>query len=74
VNIIRNVRSIYTWQGSLEDDTEVLMIVKTQRSLFHALSGKVQELHSYDVPEIIALPIAEGSEDYLNWIKQSTGL
>ncbi len=74
VNIIKNIRSIYAWQGNIEDDTEVLMIVKTRKSIFDALSIKVRELHSYDVPEIIALPITEGSEEYLNWIKQSTSL
>lgn len=73
VNIIRNIRSIYRWQGKLEDEAEVLMTVKTRRSLFNALSEKVKELHSYTVPEIIALPIVEGSADYLNWLKEVTG-
>ena len=72
VNIVRNIRSIYTWQGNIEDDSEVLMIVKTRKSLFNALSAKVRELHSYDVPEIIALPVTEGSEEYLKWLKEST--
>jgi len=49
------------------------MIVKTQKKLFNALSEKVRELHSYDVPEIIALPIVEGSKDYLTWLRESTG-
>lgn len=71
-NIVRNIRSIYTWQGKVEDDTEVLMIVKTRKSLFDALSAKVREIHSYDVPEIIALPIVDGSDDYLKWLKEST--
>ena len=72
VNIVRNLRSIYSWQGKVEDESEVLMIVKTQRSLFDRLSKKVKELHSYTVPEIIALPIVEGSEDYLKWLKEVT--
>lgn len=72
VNIIRNIRSIYTWQGKVEDDTEVLMIAKTQKSLFDSLKNRVKELHSYDVPEIIALPVVAGSKDYLNWIREST--
>lgn len=71
-NIVKNIRSIYTWKGSVQDDTEVLMIVKTRKSLFSAVSVKVRELHSYDVPEIIALPIIDGSPDYLNWLKKST--
>ncbi len=73
VNIIKNIRSIYTWQGNVEDDAETLMIVKTQKSLFPALSAKVREIHSYEVPEIIALPIIDGAEDYLKWLKESTG-
>ena len=72
VNIVRNLRSIYSWQGKVEDESEVLMIVKTQKKLFHSLSQKVRELHSYSVPEIIALPIVDGSEDYLKWLKEVT--
>jgi periplasmic divalent cation tolerance protein len=72
VNIVKGVRSIYSWQGKIEDDAEVLMIVKTQRHLFESLERRVKELHSYTVPEIIALPIIEGSEDYLNWLKELT--
>jgi periplasmic divalent cation tolerance protein len=69
VNIVKDIRSIYTWQGKIEDEPELLMIVKTRRHLFRALCTKVKELHSYTVPEIIALPIVEGSEDYLKWLK-----
>jgi periplasmic divalent cation tolerance protein len=72
VNIIRNIRSIYRWQGNIEDDNEVLMIAKTKKKLFKVLEKKVKELHSYDVPEIIAMPIAEGSNDYLKWLKDAT--
>lgn len=73
VNIIKNMRSIYSWQGKIEDEPEVLMVVKTQAKLFEPLSIKVKELHSYSVPEIIALPIVEGSEDYIRWLKEVTG-
>ncbi len=73
VNIIRNIRSVYTWQGKVEDEAEVLMIAKTRRDLFNSLSAKVRELHSYKVPEIIAAPIVEGSADYLKWLKEVTG-
>ena len=72
VNMVSNVRSIYSWQGRIEDDKELLMIVKTQRHLFDRLAAKVREIHSYDVPEIIALPIVEGSPDYLRWLQDST--
>ncbi len=73
VNIIKNIRSIYSWQGKIEDEAEVLMIVKTPKPLFDALMKKVKELHSYTVPEIIAMPIIEGSEDYLKWLREVTG-
>jgi periplasmic divalent cation tolerance protein len=72
VNIIRNIRSIYRWQGNIEDDTEVLMIAKTKKKLFNSLEKKVKELHSYSVPEIIAMPIAEGSNEYLQWLRDAT--
>lgn len=72
VNIVKGIRSIYNWQGKIEDDSEVLMIVKTQRHLFELLKRRVKELHSYTVPEIIALSVIEGSEDYLNWLKKAT--
>lgn len=73
VNIVRNVRSIYSWQGKIEDDSEVLMLVKTRHRLFESLYAKVKELHSYDLPEAIGIPITAGSEDYLKWIQDSTG-
>lgn len=72
VNMVSNIRSIYSWQGKIEDDKELLMIVKTQRHLFDRLAAKVKEIHSYDVPEIIALPIVGGSPDYLRWLQEST--
>ena len=72
VNIIKDIRSIYSWQGKIEDEKEVLMILKTQKALFDSFMKKVKELHSYSVPEIIALPIIAGSEDYLKWLKEVT--
>ena len=73
VNIIKDIRSIYRWEGKIEDDAEVLMIAKTQKHLFDSLMQKVKEIHSYTVPEIIAMPIVEGSEDYVKWLKEVTG-
>jgi len=73
VNIINNIRSIYSWQGKIEDEKEVLMILKTQKFLFDSLVKKVKELHSYTVPEIIALPIVDGSAEYLKWLGEVTG-
>ena len=73
VNIIKNIRSIYSWKNAVEDEAETLMIAKTQKALFSTLMKKVKELHSYSVPEVIALPIVEGSEDYLKWLQEVTG-
>ena len=72
VNMVRDIRSVYCWKGNIEDDREVLMIIKTKRSLFEPLMAKVKDLHSYDVPEVIALPIIAGSEEYLGWLREST--
>lgn len=70
VNRINPVQSIYRWQGKVEQSEEELLIIKTKRDLFASLERKVQELHSYSVPEIIALPILEGSEGYLKWLEE----
>jgi periplasmic divalent cation tolerance protein len=71
-NIVKNMRSIYRWQGKIEDEAEVLMIVKTRKEHFAHIREMVKQLHSYSVPEIIALPIVEGSEDYLAWMREET--
>jgi len=72
VNIVKNIRSIYTWKDNIEDEAETLMIIKTKRELYKQLIYAVKELHSYTVPEVIALPIIEGSEDYLRWLEEVT--
>ena len=71
VNRIPGVESTYTWDGRVERDTEDLLIVKTRAGLFDRLKERVQALHAYDVPEIIAVPIVEGSESYLEWMAGS---
>jgi len=68
VNILSKVHSRYWWQGKIESDDESLLIVKTKASLLDQLISLVKENHSYEVPEIIALPIVGGNQDYLNWI------
>ena len=74
VNILPGVVSIYTWQGEPTEDDEVMLIVKSTQELFaDRLVPLVKEIHPYDVPEIIALPIILGSEDYLKWIAEMTG-
>jgi len=73
VNIVPSIRSIYTWQGEVcDDDEEVLLIIKTRKGVMDGLKVRVRELHSYEVPEVIALRICDGSLDYLAWIEEST--
>jgi periplasmic divalent cation tolerance protein len=72
VNRVAPVQSVYRWEGKLEQSEEQLLIIKTKRSLFTALEKRVRELHSYAVPEIVALPIIEGSQDYLRWLAEQT--
>jgi periplasmic divalent cation tolerance protein len=72
VNIIPGISSIYHWQGGVEQDSELLLIVKTKKALFEQLETMVISNHPYDLPEIIAMPIVLGSEDYLNWIENET--
>ena len=72
VNLVPGLRSIYWWQGKVEDEPEVLCIMKTRSNLFESLRDRVRELHSYEVEEIIALPILAGNLPYLEWIKENT--
>ncbi len=72
VNLVAPIRSIYRWEGKIWDEKEWLLIIKTQRQRFEELEKKVKSLHSYSVPEIISLPITEGSSAYLNWIRENT--
>ncbi len=72
VNLVAPIRSIYRWEGKIWDEEEWLLIVKTQKHRFETVEKKVKSLHSYSVPEIIGVPITEGSWAYLNWIKENT--
>lgn len=72
VNRIAPVHSVYRWEGKVEQSEEQLLIIKTQKERFPALERRVRELHSYTVPEIIALPIIDGSQDYLRWLSEQT--
>ena len=71
-NMISPLRSIYRWEGKICDEKEWLLLIKTRQSRFEDLAKRVKALHSYSVPEIIALPITEGSPAYLNWISENT--
>jgi len=72
VNIIKDIRSIYRWQDEVQDEQEALLIIKTRGGLFERLEKRVRELHSYSVPEVIAIEITEGSAPYLKWLREST--
>ena len=68
VNIVPGIRSIYRWKDAVAHDAEVLLLGKTRRRCFADLERRVRELHSYEVPEVIALSIADGSAPYLEWL------
>jgi len=72
VNLISPVRSIYRWEGKICDEREWILFVKTKKERFEEVEKQVKARHSYSVPEIIALPIVDGSVSYLDWIKEMT--
>lgn len=73
VNIIPSVESHYWWQGKIETANELLLVVKTRAKLLDDVVALVKKNHPYTVPEIIALPITGGNEDYLRWVEGETG-
>ncbi|HNW78002.1 MAG TPA: divalent-cation tolerance protein CutA [Candidatus Competibacteraceae bacterium] len=74
VNIVPGLISIYRWQGAVQRDSELLLILKTASTLYPRLEARLRELHPYQVPEIIALPIQAGLPAYLDWIAASTAV
>lgn len=73
VNVVPQVLSTYSWEGKIQTDRELLLIVKTRADLFSRLEARVLELHCYEVPEIICLPIVKGSDKYVKWMKDFFG-
>lgn len=73
VNIIPRIESVYRWEGKVEEAQEYLLLIKTTAEAFPSVHEKIQELHSYDVPECIALAVEEGDETYLKWIDECVG-
>jgi periplasmic divalent cation tolerance protein len=71
VNIVPRIESIYRWQGTVEASSEWLLLIKTTAARFAGVRDALLELHSYELPECVAIEVADGSEDYLNWIGQS---
>ena len=74
VNIISKIDSYFWWQGKKESAKEVLLIVKSTASLLNDVIKLVKEMHAYELPEVIAIPIIGGSRDYLNWIREVTAV
>ena len=72
VNLFPKIRSIYRWEGKVCDEPECYLIMKTRQKLFPALRKRIKALHSYEVPEIIALQIVDGLDTYLEWIHKET--
>jgi len=72
VNLIPHVRSIYRWEGRVEDAKETMLVIKSTRGLFAELARELSAMHSYQVPEVIALPVVDGAEPYLDWIGRET--
>jgi periplasmic divalent cation tolerance protein len=71
-NVVPGLRSIYRWEGKVQDDAEALLVLKTTRARFEALRDRVLALHPYQVPEVLALPVEAGSAAYLAWIAAET--
>jgi periplasmic divalent cation tolerance protein len=71
-NVVGPIRSIYRWQGAIEDASEHLLVLKARAADVPSLEARVQALHSYDVPEVLALPVAAGGAKYLTWLAEAT--
>jgi periplasmic divalent cation tolerance protein len=73
VNQLPEVTSTYVWDGQLQTETETLLVAKTARSRLATLTRRVHDLHPYELPEVVALPVCGGSQRYLDWVRQSVG-
>ena len=73
VNIVPGAHSIYRWKGAVEEAAEFVLLIKSRRDLFPALCTELAKVHPYEVPEVIALQIVDGSESYLAWVDRETG-
>ena len=73
VSMVAGVRSLYRWKGAVEDSQETLLLIKSTRELFPRLQSELSRMHSYEVPEIVALPVVDGAEPYLAWMDGELG-
>jgi periplasmic divalent cation tolerance protein len=69
VNIVPGIRSIYRWEEKICDDPELLLLIKTSEENFEQVRSRIRQLHTYEIPEVIAIPITSGDPDYLNWLR-----
>ena len=72
-NVFPALRSIYKWQGKIQDENEVLVLFKTRQEHYEALKQRILELHPYEVPEVLAIPVERGYAAYLDWLAKETG-
>ena len=72
VNVITGVQSIFRWQGKIDNANENILVIKTKDNLYNELEERIKELHPYELPEIIAVPIERGLTEYLNWVSENT--
>ena len=72
ISMVENVRSVFSWEGEVCEEKEILMMIKTRRSNYGKIKLVIEDIHTYNVPEIIALPIVDCSEDYLKWLVKET--
>jgi periplasmic divalent cation tolerance protein len=70
VNIVPGIRSIYRWEGKVCDDAELLVLIKSSADRFEAIRSRIRQLHTYEVPEVISLPIVAGDQSYLRWLNE----
>ena len=72
-NVLDGVTSVFWWEGEVQDEDEVLVILKTTTARVSALTDRARELHPYDVPEVLALPVDGGLQEYMDWVREETG-
>ena len=72
-NLFPALRSVYRWNGKVQDENEVLVLLKTRQQHYERLKSRILELHPYDVPEVLAIPVEQGHQAYLDWIARETG-
>jgi periplasmic divalent cation tolerance protein len=73
VNIVPEVRSVYRWEDNVEEDRECLLVIKTTKLMYETVSSAVREVHPYSVPEVIAVPVVDGYDGYLRWVRENVG-